>query len=163
VLFRSYADPEYDCYLTTVGDLKNTKLFGKKGSGIEFSEIDPKLLKHATGEAEKTGAMVPLGGLTSPRIDLDVSVGIINNGFLESYLVFENISKDLLLLSAIRSKDKSPVDLLHMLEKSTDLLQKKYAKNHRILIQPIDEAGESIIQNLFEDIHDISCRYRYVI
>ena len=159
----TYADPEYDCYLTTVGDLKNTKLFGKKGSGIEFSEIDQKLLKHATGEAEKSGAMTPVNGLTSPRIDKDVSVGIINNGILESYLVFENISKDLLLLSAIHSKDKSPVELLHMLEKSTDLLQKKFTKNHRILIQPVDEAGEDIILNLFEDINDISCRYRYVI
>lgn len=158
-----YVDPEYDCYLTTVGNLKNTKLFEKKGSGTEFSEIDQKLLKHATGEAEKSGAMTPVNGLTSPRINKDVSVGIINNGILESYLVFENISKDLLLLSAIHSKDKSPVELLHMLEKSTDLLQKKFTENHRILIQPVDEAGEDIILNLFEDINDISCRYRYVI
>ena len=158
-----YADPENDFYLTTVGDLKNTKLNGKKGSGIEFSAIDPQILKHATGEADKKGDMTPIGGLTSPRIDKDVSVGIVNNGILESYLVFEKMSEDLLLLSALQSKDKSPVGLLHILEKSTALLQMKYPDKQRIIIQSIDEAGEGIIEYLFENINDISCRYRYVI
>lgn len=158
-----YADPEYHFYTTTVGNLKDTKLGGKNGAGTVFSEIKPKVLKEANTIAQKNGSMTPVNGFLSARIDADVSVGIVGENGLESYMVFESVGKDMLLLSAVHASDKSPVTLLHMMEKSTSLLQKKYSGDVRILIQSVDDSGDELVQNIFEDIYDISCRYRYVI
>ena len=157
------ADPEYDCYLTTVGELKNTKLYGKEGEGIDFSSISPQTFKLTENNAENNDAMLPLGGFSSPRIDRDVSVGIEKNGIMESYVVFETTGKNNLILTAVHSKDKSPVILLHMLEKSAALLKQKYTKDSKILIQSADNSTDVIIGNVFEDATDISCRYVYEI
>ncbi len=158
-----YADPEYNCYLTTMGQLKESQLCGKKGIGKAFNAIDKQVLQIADNEIAKTSAIKPLGGFLSPRIDKDVSVGVINAGSLESFLVFEKGAKDSILLTALYAKDKSPITLLHMMEKGAELLIKKYPDNVKILIQSIDDVGEDLIENIFQDAEVISCRYRYVI
>ncbi len=157
------ADPEYSCYMSTVAQLKESQLFDKKGIGDSFRAIDSKILKAADKEIAKTSAMTPLDGFLSPRIEKDVSVGVVNAGSLESFLVFETGAKDSLLLTAVYAKDKSPITLLHMMEKSTELLLKKYPDNMKILIQSVEDVGEDLIQNIFKDVKEISCRYRYVI
>ena len=158
-----YADPEYDCYLATVGQLKNTKLYEKEGEGSDFTSIDTQTFRATENIAEKNDDMVPLFGFSSPRIDRDVSVGIVKDGIMESYVVFETAGKDSLILTTVQVKDKSPVILLHMLEKSANLLKQKYTKDAKILIQSIDGAGDNIIAKVFENATNISCRYRYVI
>ena len=157
------ADPEYDVYITSVGELETTKLNGKKGQGCAFSKFDTKILNSSEIEAATNGAMLPSKGFISPNIDTEVSAGIINEGTLEAFIIFEKLSEDLLLLSALYARDKSPVTLLHLLEKSTNLLQNTYPDDTRILIQSVDETGENLIESIFENANDISCRYRYVI
>lgn len=50
------ADPEYDCYITTVGQLKNAKLYGKEGEGKDFSSISPQTFKLTENNAENNEA-----------------------------------------------------------------------------------------------------------
>ena len=159
----SYADPEYEALEMTVVDLEKTKLNGKKGTGTPFSEIPDKLFDISQSEALEKDAFLPLDGLKSERIEKDISVGIVNKDLIESYVVFEKLSDKVLLLSAFHVEDNNTTTLLHMLEACTDRILDKYPGYTKIIMQPVNEAGSTLADSIYEDARDISCRYRYVI
>ena len=156
------ADPEYDLYMSYVDDLKKTKLYGKNGDGAAFADIDHRLFGTSQKTAEKEGAILPLGGFNSENIDKNVSVGIVNNNKIESFVIYEKAADNTLLLSSVFSK-KGPATLLHMLEKSVNLISSNYTDDTGILIQSVEETTDDLIDNIFDNARNISCRYRYVI
>ena len=159
----SFEDPLYDAREIMVSDLEKTQLMGKQGVGEAFSKIPEKLFNISQSQAEKGGAILPLGGLKAESIDKDVSVGIVKDDIIESFVVFERLSDRALLLSSFYSKGNNPVTLLHMFEASTDLILDKYSAFAKIILQPVNEAGRKLAASIYEDAGQMSCRYRYVI
>ncbi len=159
----SYADPEYEALEMTVVELEKTKLSGKKGTGTPFSKIPSRLFDISQAEAIKKGAILPFDGLDSESIEKDISVGIVKDDLIESYVAFEKLSDTVLLLAGFHVGDNNTATLLHMLEASMDRILDKYPGYARIIIQPVNEVGSTLADSIYEDARDISCRYRYVI
>ncbi|WP_034446781.1 GNAT family N-acetyltransferase [Butyrivibrio sp. AE2032] len=159
----AYADPEYEVACVTVADLEKTKLYDKPGKGEKFSNIPEKLFNISQSEAAKNGAILPVDGLKSERIEKDISVGIVNGDIIEAFVVFEKLSDKVLLLSSFYTKDDNSIALLHVLEKSANLILDKYSGVARILIQPVNDIGIKLTESVFEDANIISCRYSYFV
>ena len=159
----TYVDPEYEVFAITVVDLEKTKLNGKKGIGVPFSGIPEKLINISQSEAIRNDAILPVDGLKSKDIDKDISVGIVNEDRIESFVIFEKLSGKVLLLSSFYIEDNNPATLLHMLQKSTDLILDKYPGYTQIIMQPVTEASMELLESIYEDAKMIACRYRYVI
>ena len=159
----SFADPQYETLEIMVSDLEKTQLVGKDGKGEAFSKIPEKLFNISQSEAAKNGAILPLGGLKAESIDKDVSVGIVKDDLIESFVVFERLSDKVLLLSSFYVKGDNPATLLHMFEASTDLILDKYSAYAKIIMHPVNDVGRKLAASVYEDAKDISCRFQYVI
>ena len=158
----SYVDPEHDVFELTVVDLEKTRFNGKKGDGVPFSKIPGKLINSAQSDALKKGALLPIGGFKSESIEKHISVAIVNEDEIESFLIFEKLSPKLLMLSSFYVKDDDTTTLIHLLERSTDLILDRYPGYVKIIINPYSEEDVEAIEKFSEDVRNISCRYRYV-
>lgn len=159
----TYADPEDEVMEIMVVDLEKTKLNDKEGEGEPFASISKQILSAAEKDAQSQDAVLPAGGLMSENIEKDISIGMVREGKLESYLVFEKVSKGILLLSALYTKDNNPTTSLHMMEAATNRILDKYPGYVKIIIQPVNEKAMRMITNVYDEAKIISCRYRYVI
>ena len=156
----TFADPEYDVYMVTADEIRQTSLYGKSGKGIPFSSIDPDTFRHIQRTVEKRLLPAPSGGLGAPGIDRDVSVMLAADYYPEAYTVVEKLTDRTLLLSSVYVNDSRPAMLLALLTRTAALFTGKYPGDTRLLIQTVEEQGEKVIGQIFDDAESISCRYR---
>lgn len=158
----SYADPEFTIYSSTVGEMKKTSIFGKKGKGIPFRDFPAEVYNLSQSLALRQGALIPEAGLLSKQIDRDVSVGIPGeDNTIESFILFEKMSNNTLMLSSLFSASGTS-QMIGMIAESAGRIAQKYDDDTRILIYPVVEGAEQLVEKLFEQPRMISCRYRYV-
>ncbi len=157
------ADPENEIYLAKVSDISKSKVADKEGDGEPFIGVKSKLFEEVENNAEKLDIILPLGGMKSEYIDDDISVAVVKDNKIESFVIFEKISEETILLSSAYSKNNSPTVLLHMLEKCAELILKKYSPDTNILVQSIDDTTDELMEKIFSDAKNVSISYRYVL
>ncbi len=157
------SEPECEIYLAKVSDLGESKVGDREGDGQPFTSIKSKLFDEVEKKASKKGILLPSKGMKSELIDDDISVGIVKDNKLESFVIFEKISPNTILLSSAYAKDNSPAIMLHMLEKCSELISKKYPGDTSILVQAVEDTADDLLEKIFDDVKDVSISYRYVV
>ncbi len=127
---------------------------------LSFTEAGKMLLRSATAEAASGGFPLPEGGLSSERLDADLSFCVAEEEKIRAYIAVEPIEKDLIKIPALWSSLSDPRMLMTMLSYAVNAVKEKYPPQTKIVMLALNRESERIIEYLFDDPEP--CSYRLI-
>lgn len=160
--FKKEEDYGEGIYMSTVGDvvLGIDTSYSARKTCVSFAELDDYILSAATKTVIHSYEQIPEGGLESDTIDRDVSVAILKNGVIASYIAIDTSWTDGLIFSAIRVDHTNTKELMSLLQTVAIRMHEKYPPETKLLFQVVRSEGFALLRSLLSGrIEQVSFTY----
>lgn len=155
--FIAETDRGENIYLFTAGQVSPSLDAGEVPAGVtSFARLDAQALELAATAAD---VPLPQGGLTGTEIERDVSMAMVQGGFVKAFAAFDFSCGGRLTLAAVWSGEVGPTAPLLLLRGALCAIRAKYPADTTLAVQSTNAASCALVAALLPQARPISRSY----
>ena len=154
-----------DCPMYCLGRLENLIINVNASrdmhNGIKsFFDLSETLLQAASLRSQRAGWPLPQGGLTSDKLDRDLSSCKVTGDRIRAYVVVEDMQEDMLRVSALWSELNDPREMMVMLSRTLERMRRRFRGSTRVAMLALNTMSYRIIEHVCPSVE--LCSFRYI-
>lgn len=158
--FTLEPDHGRNIYLFSADKVAPVLAAGEVPAGVtSFARVQEEALHLATNAALAAGIPLPEEALTSPALDRDVSMAIVNGGRVEAFAAFDFSCGGRLTLTSLWSGDAGPMAPVLLLRGALCAIRSKYPPDTELAVQTVNAASAALVAALLTQASPISRTY----